>query len=62
MDIENEPIVWDPSDHDVSFPWGLPARRAWHAEATPFAGTPLVEPRVKPNPMNLERYLSEQKA
>lgn len=62
MDIENEPVAWDPSDHNVSFPWGLPARRAWYEEATLFAETPVHEPQVKPNPMNLERYLSEQRA
>jgi catechol 2,3-dioxygenase len=59
MDIENEPIGWDPTDHNVSFPWGLPARAAWFEEATNFAGATVREPAVKPTPMTLEKYLSK---
>jgi len=62
MDIENEPVGWDPSDHNVSFPWGMPARRSWYEEATLVAGTPVKEPEPKPNPLCLERYLAESKA
>jgi catechol 2,3-dioxygenase len=62
MDIENEPVAWDPSDRNVSFPWGLPARQAWYEEATPFAGTAVREPQVKPNPLTLEKYLSRPNA
>src|SRR4029077_14742073 len=58
MDIENEPVAWDPADRNVSFPWGLPARQAWYEEATPFAGAVVREPHVKPNPLTLETYLS----
>jgi catechol 2,3-dioxygenase len=58
LDVEDEPIVWDPADHNVSFPWGMPARSAWFNEATPFANTPIGEPATKPNPMTLEKYLS----
>jgi catechol 2,3-dioxygenase len=58
MDIEDEPIAWDPADHNVSFPWGLPARSAWFNEATPFQDTPVSEPAIKPSPMTLEKYLS----
>jgi catechol 2,3-dioxygenase len=61
MDIENEPIGWDPSDHNVSFPWGMPARQGWYEEATPFQNTPVREPAVKPNPMTLERFLENLK-
>ncbi|KTS40305.1 hypothetical protein SB2_30730 [Methylobacterium radiotolerans] len=59
MDIENEPIGWDPSDHKVSFPWGLPARQAWFEEATPFADVPIREPQLKPRPLTLESYLAK---
>jgi catechol 2,3-dioxygenase len=59
MDIENEPIAWDPSDHAISFPWGLPARQAWFEEATLFAGVATREPQVKPSPMTLEKYLAK---
>ena len=57
--IENEPIGWDPSDHKVSFPWGLPARQAWFEEATPFADVPIREPQLKPRPLTLESYLAK---
>lgn len=58
MDIENEPIAWDPSDHNVSFPWGMPARQAWYEEATLFEGATVCEPALKPQPLTLEKYLS----
>ncbi len=58
MDIENEPVAWDPGDRNVSYPWGLPARQAWFEEATGFAGTPVREPAIRPAPMTLENYLS----
>ena len=62
MDIENEPVAWDPSDHAVSFPWGLPAKEAWFNEATLFEGATLHEPQIKPTPMTLETFLSRQNA
>ncbi len=58
MDIENEPVAWDPADPNISFPWGMPPRRSWIEEATPFAGVPVREPSVKSNPMTLETWLS----
>jgi catechol 2,3-dioxygenase len=61
MDVENEPIGWDPTDHNVSFPWGLPARQRWYQEATDFKDTTVREPEVKPNPMTLERFLENQR-
>lgn len=62
MDIENEPVAWDPTDHNVSFPWGLPARQGWFEEATAFEGVTAHEPQIKPTPMTLEKYLSKQNA
>jgi len=62
MDIEIEPIAWDPADHNVSFPWGMPARSGWFEEATVFENTPVAEPAIKPTPMTLEKYLAERKA
>ena len=59
MDIENEPVAWDPTDHSVSFPWGMPARPTWYQEATPFEGATVHEPEVKPNPMTLEKFLAK---
>jgi catechol 2,3-dioxygenase len=60
MDIENEPVAWDPADRNIAFPWGLPARAAWFEEATPFAERPICEPHVKPTPLTLERYLGKK--
>jgi catechol 2,3-dioxygenase len=62
MDIENEPVAWDPTDHNVSFPWGLPARQGWFEEATTFEGVTVREPQIKPTPMTLEKFLSKQNA
>jgi catechol 2,3-dioxygenase len=58
MDIENEPVRWDPNDADVSFPWGLPAQRSWFEQATPFENRAVVEPVVKGNPLTLESFLA----
>ncbi len=58
MDIENEPVHWDPADPNVSYPWGLPAQSKWFSEATPFAGTPVEALANPASPMTLERYLS----
>jgi len=60
LDVEDEPIAWDPADHRVSFPWGPPARRSWFEDATLFADTPVREPATKPDPMTLEKYLAVQ--
>lgn len=60
LDIENEPLAWDPADHNVSFPWGMPARAAWYQETTMFEGVAVREPDVKPNPLTLEKFLAQQ--
>jgi catechol 2,3-dioxygenase len=57
MDLENEPVRWDPADRNVSFPWGLPAQRRWFEEATNFLDTPTTEPASRPTPTTLEDYL-----
>jgi catechol 2,3-dioxygenase len=59
MDIENEPVAWDPTDHNVSFPWGMPARDTWYQEATQFEGATVREPEIKPNPLTLEKFLAK---
>jgi catechol 2,3-dioxygenase len=58
MDLENEPVRWDPSDHRISFPWGLPAQKKWFEQATSFVDTPTSEPARKPNPVTLESFLA----
>jgi catechol 2,3-dioxygenase len=57
MDMENQAVRWDPTDHKLAFPWGLPAQRKWFEEATSFVG---VQPRPsarQPNPLTLEKFL-----
>ena len=58
MDLENEPVRWDPADHRISYPWGLPAQRKWFEQATNFLDTPAREPERKPSPVTLESYLA----
>jgi catechol 2,3-dioxygenase len=61
LDLELEPVRWDPADGKKLTPWGLPAQKKWFTQATPFAGvtqTPLPAPS---NPMTLERFLGEQR-
>ena len=60
MDIENEPVRWDPDDADVSFPWGLPAQRSWFEQATPFENRAVVEPATKGSPLTLESFLAQK--
>lgn len=59
MDLENEPVGWDPSDSKLSYPWGLPAQRSWFEQATPFAGTTVRTPARTPNPITLESFLAQ---
>ena len=58
MDLENEPVRWEPGDPTISLPWGLPARRTWFEEASPFAGTEARAPATPPRPMTLEAFLA----
>lgn len=60
MDIENEPVGWDPADHTVSFPWGMPARQSWFHDATAFEGVPVRAPSTKTTPLTLEIFLKNQ--
>lgn len=60
IDLENEPIRWDPDDPAVAYPWGLPAQRRWYEQATPMADTPVSPASPRPNPMTLERFLAER--
>jgi catechol 2,3-dioxygenase len=60
MDIEVEPVRWDPADGARMNPWGLPAQKKWFTQATPFAQVPQRDPERMPNPMTLESFLAEQ--
>ena len=59
MDLENEPVRWDPNDPAVAYPWGMPARSRWFEQATAFEGSAASPASPKPNPMTLERFLAE---
>ena len=61
MDLENEPVRWDPADPNLSFPWGLPAQSRWFEEATCFEGAALVAPTPRPAPLTLEAFLAAKK-
>ncbi len=58
MDLENDPVRWDPGDPNISLPWGLPAQRKWFEEATRFDGVDTNAPKRPPMPMTLERFLA----
>jgi catechol 2,3-dioxygenase len=60
IDLENEPIRWDPDNPAVAFPWGLPAQRSWFEQATPMAETAIQHASPPPSPMTLERFLAER--
>ena len=59
MDMEVEPVRWDPR---YVLPWGMPAQRSWHEEATTFSGVPVVAPPGGRDPLTLERYLEHKQA
>jgi catechol 2,3-dioxygenase len=58
LDIDDEPVRWDPRDARFGMPWGLPAQRSWHAEATPFGGVPVSGGVAVGGPAVLEEYLA----
>jgi len=60
MDIEVEPVRWDPADGKKITPWGLPAQKKWFVQATPFEGVAQTAPAAMGEPMSLERFLAEQ--
>jgi catechol 2,3-dioxygenase len=60
LDIETEPVRWDPADASMMTPWGLPAQKKWFTQATPFAGVAQSEPATAGEPMSLEKFLAEQ--
>lgn len=57
MDSCDAPVRWEASNLR-NRPWGLPARRSWHEEASRFAGVEVAPPAKPGNPMTLERYLA----
>jgi len=62
IDVESEPVAWDPADYNVSFPWGLPARPFLVRGSDIVPGHAGARPVNQANPMTLEKYLSVEKA
>ena len=58
LDIDDEPVRWDPRQPAFGMPWGLPAQRSWHVEASPFAGVAVTESLGEGGPPVLEDYLA----
>jgi catechol 2,3-dioxygenase len=58
LDIDDEPIRWDSRDPAFGMPWGLPARRSWHQEASRFAGVEPLGSFAGSGPVALEDYLA----
>lgn len=61
MDIEIEPVRWDSKSKLRREIWGLPAQRVWFEEAMKFEGLAPREPRNRPDPPTLEKFLRVQK-
>jgi catechol 2,3-dioxygenase len=59
MDLENEPVRWDPADPAAAYPWGMPARGQWFEQATGFDGQQIRPASQRPSPMTLERFLAD---
>jgi catechol 2,3-dioxygenase len=58
LDIDDEPVRWDARDPKFGMPWGLPAQRSWHVEATPFADVAVTGGGAAGGPAVLEEYLA----
>ena len=57
LDIDDEPVRWDPREPRFGMPWGLPAQRSWHVEASAFVGV-AVTGTAAGGPHVLEEFLS----
>jgi catechol 2,3-dioxygenase len=58
LDVDDEPVGWDARDPAFGMPWGLPARRSWHVETSPFPGVVATGGAAGSGPLVLEEYLS----
>ena len=58
LDIDDEPVRWDPREARFGMPWGLPAQRSWHVEASPFVGVEVTGSAAADGPHVLEEFLS----
>ena len=58
LDIDDEPVRWDPREPGFGMPWGLPAQRSWHDEASAFVGVEVSGSAAASGPAVLEEYLA----
>jgi len=61
LDIDDEPVRWDARDPGFGMPWGLPAQRTWHHEASCFAGVEPTGSFTGGGPVTLEDFLARDR-
>jgi catechol 2,3-dioxygenase len=61
LDADDVPIRWDASDPAFGMPWGLPAQRTWHDEASRFVGVTPADPDHGAGPVALEDFLARRR-
>jgi catechol 2,3-dioxygenase len=60
LDIDDEPVRWDVTDPSFGMPWGLPAQRSWHEEASCFVGVEPSGTHPEKGPIALEDFLMDK--
>jgi len=58
LDVDDVPVRWDARDPGFGMPWGLPAQRSWHVQASLFAGVEPSGSFAGSGPVALEDYLA----
>jgi catechol 2,3-dioxygenase len=58
LDIDDQPTRWNARDPNFGMPWGLPAQRSWHHEASCFSGVEPTGSFDGGGPLVLEDYLT----
>jgi catechol 2,3-dioxygenase len=61
LDIDDQPVRWDARDPAFGMPWGLPAQRTWHEEASPFVGVAPSGSFAGSGPVALEDFLAVER-
>jgi catechol 2,3-dioxygenase len=61
LDIDDVPIRWDARDPGFGMPWGLPAQRSWHVEASDFVGVQATGSFSGSGPVALEDFLGSDR-
>ena len=60
LDSDDQPTRWSARDPGFGMPWGLPAQRSWHHEASCFAGVEPTGSFEGGGPLVLEDYLTRE--